>query len=123
MAAKICNICNTRRVYTGTGNGVDPAPRLSDMCNLCYTEGGWENTHEDEGHGRDGEPADPHCWICHPNLNLATRPARTGHTNTVAKTRTSHAGHNHLVTPYDRGLCRKSMAAGHGPYDADAPKV
>lgn len=95
MAAKICPICNIRRYY----------PRMSDMCNLCYTEGGWENEHNDYDH--DSDP-DDNCWICHPELNLATRPARKGHTNTVAKTRRSHAGCAHEVTPKARAACRKA---------------
>lgn len=113
MSRKICNVCEIRTIYTGTGVGVDEAPRCSEMCNLCYTEGGWENAHEDEGHQDDG---DDFCWFCHPELNLAKRPARKGHTNTVAKTNTSHAGHNHPATPKYRGMCRKSMAAGNGPF-------
>lgn len=116
MARKLCTICNTRTQYTGPGD--DPAPRLSESCNPCYTEGGWENTHSDENH-EGGQGDTDGCWICHPELNLAQKVTtrRTGHTNTVAKTRNSHAGHGHLHTPADRATCRKSIAAGTGPWD------
>jgi hypothetical protein len=78
MAAKTCPICQNRKMYSGKGPGVDEAARLSEMCNFCYTEGGWENTHNDNGHedANSGEPEMAGCWICHPELNLATRPAR-----------------------------------------------
>lgn len=127
MARKLCTVCNTRTQYTGPGD--DPAPRLTEMCNPCYTEGGWENTHSDGGHDaiKAGTfVADNHtamdmqiCWICNPEMNLAQKVTtpRTGHTNTVAKTRNSHAGHGHLHTPADRATCRRSIAAGTGPWD------
>jgi hypothetical protein len=114
MVRKLCNICNIRNQYTGPGD--EPAPRLSEMCNPCYTEGGWENTHSDydhEGDADDDEKAG--CWICFPELNLAkTTTKKTGHKNTVAKTHTSHAGHGHPVTPAARAACRKFMAAHNG---------
>jgi hypothetical protein len=50
MAAKNCSICQNRPMYTGKGPGVDEAARLSEMCNFCCTEGGWENTHNDDNH-------------------------------------------------------------------------
>jgi hypothetical protein len=109
MARKLCTVCEIRTQYTGTGVGVDDAPHLSDMCNLCYTEGGWENTHSDEGH--DAETMDDDCWICHPNLNRAARPAkeRTGHTNTAPKGPAhSHNGCTHNANPQGRAACRKA---------------
>lgn len=126
MARKICPICNIRTQYTGAGD--DPAPRLSEMCNPCYTEGGWENTHSDGNHDEilATAPADwlpgyaeeiEGCWICHPHLNLAKVTPGTGHTGTVAKSHNSHAGHGHPLTPADRATCRKSIAAGTGPWD------
>lgn len=77
MAAKTCPICSTRKMYTGAG---EKAPRLSEMCNPCYIEAGWENTHSDNGHDvdADGNPTGEYtegCWICHPELNLAAKPA------------------------------------------------
>jgi hypothetical protein len=85
MAAKTCPTCRNRPMYTGKGPGVDEAPRLSGMCNFCYTEGGWENTHNDYGHDVDGEAIEQAgqdeagkrvdgCWICYPELNLAAKP-------------------------------------------------
>jgi hypothetical protein len=105
MAAKMCNMNCGRRAYTGTGAGVDTAARGSELCNLCYTEGGWENEHQDYGHETNDVDG---CWMCHPELNLATRPVRTGHTNTVAKTHRSHAACDHPVTPKARAACRKA---------------
>jgi hypothetical protein len=104
MARKICDVCNVHTAYTGTGHGVDLAPRASDMCNYCYTEGGWENTHDDEGH----EDGDDCCWICHPELNPTRKGPKAGHTNTTTKTHTSHAGCSHRATPKDRAACRKA---------------
>jgi hypothetical protein len=127
MARKLCTVCEIRTQYTGAAGG-ETAPRLSDMCNPCYAEGGWENTHSDGGH--DQILAGTHttddaytisdmefCWICHPELNLAKVAPKAGHTNTAAKTRGSHAGHTHQVTPGARAMCRKSLAAGNGPWD------
>lgn len=125
MARKLCTICNIRVQRTGPGG--ETAPRLSDMCNPCFTEGGWENTHSDGNHDAilaGDDAADNYtaldmdiCWICKPELNLAQKPAKIGHTNTVALTRGSHAGHTHPVTPAARAICRKSLAAGTGPWD------
>lgn len=118
MTTTTCLDCNTRRPRTGPG---EKAPLGTELCNPCYEVASWENTHSDEGHDDGyGELMDI-CMICHPELVPGAK--RTGHTNTVAKSHTSHAGHNHLATPYNRSLCRKSMAAGHGPYDKDNPKV
>ena len=137
MARKLCTVCEIRTQYTGAADG-EVAPRLSDMCNPCYAEGGWENTHSDGGHdsiqavienkGIDGlderdtlELAHMQgCWICHPELNLAKVAPKKGHTNTVAKSRNSHAGHGHLHNPADRATCRKLIAAGKGPWDGKA---
>lgn len=92
MAAKTCPICQNRPMYTGKGPGTDEAPRLSEMCNFCFTEGGWENTHNDDSHDalkNGGGDADEFggqeqldavlqtmesCWICNPKLNLAQKP-------------------------------------------------
>lgn len=91
MTAKTCSICPNRPMYTGKGPGVDQAPHLSEMCNFCYTEGGWENTHNDDNHdalkngGADADEFETgelaailetmeNCWICHPEMNLAQKP-------------------------------------------------
>lgn len=124
MAAKICSICGKRRVYTGTGPGVDPAPHGWDGCNYCYTEGGWENTHSDYGHETikmqvaNGEPEKwakeelpnmASCWICHPELNLAQKPVRATTGPKVQGTRRpqlNHKGHSHPQTPAARRACK-----------------
>lgn len=127
MAAKICNICNKRRVYTGTGPGVDPAPHASDMCNYCFTEGSWENTHSDGDHNAilallaagDAATENPDedemkfmegCWICHPELNLAQKPvkASTGaKAQGARRPQLNHKGHNHPQTPAARRECKR----------------
>lgn len=94
MAAKTCPICQNRPMYTGKGPGADEAPRLSEMCNFCFTEGGWENEHQDDSHdaiknggadaGEFGEEEQltavldmmKACWICEPKLNLAKKAKR-----------------------------------------------
>lgn len=52
----------------------------NDMCGPHNEEGLWENTHNDEQHGDHEADTidDPACWICHPELNEATAPARKG---------------------------------------------
>lgn len=100
--ARLCTDCDTRRVSS------NPDVRAMDLCNPCYDYAGWENTHSDEGHAKNG--ADDTCPICHPELDTRNPAARKGHTNTVAKTRTSHAACNHPATPRDRAACRKARA-------------
>jgi len=121
--ARKCEICGTRNVGTGKNAGYEDTDfsRRQGFCNPCGNEAQHEIAH-DNGHESITEDE---CWLCHPEMNDAkkTHTPRTGHTNTVAKTHTSHAGHKHTATPYYRALCRKSMAAGHGPYDMTAPKV
>lgn len=100
MAAKICNICNTRLVVE---NG---------LCTPCSEEGMWENEHNDQGHDdAAGDGFDDNCWICHPELNEAQAQPLVGHTNTVAKTYTSHAECTHARTPKGRAACRKARNA------------
>lgn len=81
-----CGICGKRRNYTGPG---EKAPRLSEMCNPCFAEGGWENTHSDANHeailatpeaDRTPEQLDEidGCWICYPELNLAKAEPKAG---------------------------------------------
>lgn len=110
MARKLCTVCNVRTAKTGTGSGVETS-EYADMCNLCFTEGGHENAHSDEGHDLDMvDVSDNGCWICHPELNLAVVGPKkaTGHTNTVAKSTHSHAACTHNATPKDRAACRKA---------------
>ena len=85
MARKVCEICSTRPVGSGTGD----QDATGAYCNPCYTEGGWENTHNDGGHdailakiadkkrltaNQKAETAHmTGCWICHPELNEAKK--------------------------------------------------
>lgn len=84
----LCPICELRRKYTGAANG-EKAPRLSDMCNPCFAEGGWENTHSDSNHDAILETPEADrteaqkleidgCWICFPELNLAKAAPKAG---------------------------------------------
>lgn len=80
---KKCNVCGKRRPASkGNRNGT-PA---NGICTPCYEEGGWENTHNDAGHGdldlnalTDEQAEEVHgCWICYPELNEAQREPRAG---------------------------------------------
>jgi hypothetical protein len=122
MSAKICNVCNIRRVYTGA-KGTEIAPVLSDLCNYCFEEGGWENLHSDSNHDdilshpaetRTGEMLEEiqGCWICYPELNLAqkvtslsgtTKPKAQG----ARRPQLNHKGHSHPATPAARRECKK----------------
>lgn len=82
----ICNVCDKRRASKNS-NG---------MCEPCYEEGGWENTHDDANHAEIAEIIEhaghdqlnesdkaevvnmAACWICHPELNRAQQPLRGG---------------------------------------------
>lgn len=121
-ASRTCRDCGTRRI--DASNGVQ-------LCGPCYDYAGMENGHSDYGHdlvdaaaGKKGWPESwtpttiiavaasmETCAVCHPDLDPRNVTARKGHTNTVAKTHTSHAGHNHPRTPRDRAICRKARAA------------
>lgn len=124
-----CEICGIRNIGSKHGiayGDVDQARTLG-YCIPCMAEADWENAHSDYGHddpdavakGYDTQGSLDSCWVCHPELNRATpdNVAGTGHTNTVAKSYTSHAGHRHPRTPEARRLCRKSMALTGQPYD------
>lgn len=126
----ICNVCNVRRGKTGS-KGTDTSPH-SDMCNYCWEEGGWENTHSDEGHDSiakavselGGDPATylsehqlaeynsfmVHCWICHPELNLAStiKQSSTGAIRVQGDRRPqlNHKDHSHPQTPAARRACK-----------------
>jgi hypothetical protein len=111
MAKKLCIICGRRNATSANG------PDMNDMCDPCYTEAGWENTHSDGGHDEinagtyvnaDEKIYMDNCWICHPELNKALAEVKTGHTNTVAKSYHSHAKCTHPTTPKARAACRKA---------------
>lgn len=131
MARKLCNICNTRKVTTANG------PSFKDMCDPCYEEGGWENTHSDGNHDdiaagtlkfeettfktkeafntwlaeeREG------CWICYPELNLAQKPAKAAGAKKVQGFRRTQLNHKdmctHAQTPKARRTCKEAFWAG-----------
>lgn len=137
MATKLCIICNKRRARLNDG--------INDMCTPCYEYAGWENTHSDDDH--EGVLAGDLVWgmtthktraefnayvkhlfaeirecpVCQGN-DPADAPVRTGHTNTVAKSRTSHREHYHARTPEARAACRKLTRAGNAPLDTRTKK-
>lgn len=118
MARKLCESCTTRTVGTGAGPGIEDDPATAKqlgVCLVCFTRMGWDNTHSDDGHGPEftGTATDTDaCWICHPELIPGTTTPRTGHTNTVAKSRTSHAACHHPRDPKFRAACRAAGGAG-----------
>ncbi len=76
MATKTCQMGCGRKVGSGTAAGLDQ-DATGTLCNAHYTEGGWENEHNDNDHS-DPANADyaAKCWICHPELNLASKAKR-----------------------------------------------
>ena len=121
MTAKICNVCNIRRAYTGS-KGTEIAPHLSEMCNYCFEEGGWENTHSDSAHDKidltnmtEAEKLETQgCWFCFPELNLAQQPAgkSTGpKAQGARRPQLNHKGHSHPATPAARRECKKAFWA------------
>lgn len=108
MARKLCTICNLRPVGSGRDAGFEEESfcREQGYCLPCGNEGQHEISHDN---GHEGIPTNE-CWICNPEMNeaLADYKPRTGHTNTVAKTRGSHAGCTHERTPRARANCRKA---------------
>lgn len=116
MARKLCNCCQTRPVGSGGGDDAATAKGL-DECNPCYTEGGWENEHNDHSHDslpvespeRDG------CWICHPGLNLAQKPyvkkEQAGHHSPRRKQLNHRTQCTHPQTPIERRKCREKFWA------------
>lgn len=108
MAAKtkICWDCKTRPVSKTV---IGP-----DLCETCLEYADHENMHQSDDH-ENGEEQDgfqiSNCMVCHPELDDRYTPRKTGHTNTVAKSRTSHAGCDHECSPKARAACRKARAA------------
>jgi hypothetical protein len=125
MAAKLCNVCEKRRVGT---TGEDPvSAKHSGMCGLCYDEGGWENTHTDRGHesfrtedgtidltlaDEDGTPL-KHCWICNPAANEAAtwKPGKKGvkKAKGFRRPQLNHQGHSHPQIPAARRACKEAF--------------
>jgi hypothetical protein len=122
MAAKLCNVCNIRRAYTGA-KGTETAAHGSEMCNYCYEEGTWENSHNDEGHDDKEFPVREEltsgCWICHPELNLAQKSDERHFGVTKAqgtrRPQLNHKGHSHPQTPAARRACKAAFWASLTP--------
>jgi hypothetical protein len=131
MARKLCTVCNVRKGTTV--NGKD----FADMCDPCYQESGWENTHSDGDHEniaagnvvfgmtthktraafeawlkeeREG------CWLCFPELNEAKKPARGVAATKVQGFRRTQLNHKdmctHAQTPKARKTCKEAFWAG-----------
>lgn len=108
---KLCASCNTRAASSSTPEGL--------FCEPCDEYAGWENQHSDRDHDSLSElpvlDLEPHqleelgymktCLVCHPEL---IAPVRKGHTNTAAKSYTSHADCGHPRTAKSREICRRS---------------
>lgn len=137
MAATMCNVCGKRRGKTGS-KGTETSPHR-DMCNYCYEEGGWENAHSDYDHEglnagtieygmtthktraefeawlADEKEGAKGCWICHPELNLAQKPAKAASTGPkkqgVRRPQFNHKGHSHPQTPAARRACKEAFWA------------
>lgn len=113
---KLCSITNcTRHVATGEHSGYEDKSycREQGFCYPCGDEGQHEISHDN---GHESISVDE-CWICHPELNKAAADytPKKGHTNTIAKTYSSHANCDHAKTPADRAKCRKARAAKKAP--------
>lgn len=100
---------------TTTTNCIDCGRKLTssnrdrsnrDMCTKCYEYAGDENWHDDEAHDETG-PVEG-CAVCE---GRTVEAPKTGHTNGVAKSHTSHAGHDHPSTKAARAACRKAAKA------------
>lgn len=131
MAATTCNVCGKRRPYTGS-KGTETASAGSGMCNYCYEEGAWENSHSDNAHdsiatlaaaGKELTPSAQEelntfmvdCWICHPELNLAQQPAKAASgapkKQGTRRPQFNHKGHHHPQTPAARRACKEAFWA------------
>lgn len=128
MARKDCNTCGIRKGTTA--NGKD----FADMCDPCYEEAGWENTHSDGDHdsiiaGTVAYGMTTHktkeafeawlkeeregCWICFPELNLAKKPAKASGAREQGfrRPQLNHKGHAHPQTPKARRECKAAFWA------------
>lgn len=86
-------------------NSSNTEPSNRTLCVDCFDYAGWENTHDDEGHDLS-EPFEG-CRVCANDVPKAPA-AKAGHTKGIAKTNTSHAGHDHHATKAARAACRKA---------------
>jgi hypothetical protein len=131
MARTLCTVCQVRTACTGKGDSAFDGGH-SDMCNPCFTEGGWENTHSDYAHDeilavpaaeRTEEQANEikGCWICYPELNEAQKEykprkaAAASSTPRVQGTRRPQINHKatclHAQTPEARRACKTAYWA------------
>lgn len=105
--ARICTDCKRRPQDTSV---IGP-----ELCDVCLEYADVEIMHMDyadphaEGPEFGWRLAEADCPVCHPELDKRYVDVRKGHTNTVAKSRTSHAGHDHPATPKARAACRKAQ--------------
>lgn len=115
----MCELCGKRAVGTGPDSGYEDRAYCIDRkwCLPCGNEGQHEISHDN---GHESIPTEE-CWLCNPEMNEATRDhiARKGHTNTVAKSRNTHAYCTHERTPQGRERCRKARAVAGSPIATD----
>lgn len=114
-----CSDCGKRPISAEQrGNG-------GSLCEDCADWASWENEHDDNAHeeiSSGEEMAIPlgliasirevmvNCPICN-NFPHPRDTFKKGHTNTAAKSYTSHAECGHARTPKDRELCRRARRA------------
>lgn len=94
---------------------IDRSVNGPELCTMCLNYADIEVSHfdneDDVAHSDHGLTAD-NCPVCNTEIGNKRYTKRTGHTNTVAKSRTSHAGCYHTRTPAARAACRKAGGAG-----------
>lgn len=118
MARRMCTVCTTR-----PASNESPEGRLCIPC-LRYAEA--ENEHSDYAHDIVAAGEEMHvseekleeirrqmksCLICLGKPDPATVEPTKGHTNTQAKSYTSHAACDHVRTPKAREMCRRARRA------------
>lgn len=114
MANKMCNVCGRRRVGSGGKKYDVQSAAAIGLCGPCDEEGGWENTHSDQGHEQgEGEYRDG-CWICHPELNVAQKGStgkagKPGHNSPRRKQLNHRTQCTHPQTPAERRKCREEF--------------
>ena len=132
---KMCNVCGKRRVGSGGKSYDTQAAASNGVCGPCDEEGGWENTHSDNGHGdlwerftiiQAGGEAEAltsdelykideckFCWVCRPEINEALKEpkgkaGKPGH-HSPRRTQLNHRTQcTHPQTPAARRACREA---------------
>jgi hypothetical protein len=122
---RLCSDCEKRPICAEQrGNG-------GSLCELCLEWASWENEHSDNCHDEIAAGEEMHisedqltyiressmanCPICLEHTHPRDIEVRKGHTNTQAKTYTSHADCNHPRTPKAREICRRARRAANIP--------